>query len=401
MLSAVKTARNHYEVLGLAPTATQQEIAGAFSAAMSMFGGRPTTAAAQVCQAFAVLRSPERRKAYDRRMGLTKAPQLYPWPSNPAPQFTARVTMGGMSRERPEAAAIPAEPRQSPTESAPDPRAADQRAAEARVSELVASLRRLAEPAAPKVEEKRAAPPKPAPPLREQPKPQQTRPESIEPLIEQFLAFERAQEGKTLAGEHKFPAWGRPLLAVGGLIVGAGVLGGALGMSAIGGPGPEASVAVQLPAARPSPAPSPARPAIAPIQAETTGPEQEQAVRADAATPRTRPQVAARAPWAAAEDQQLEDMAAAGGEQIPSETVAADPLAPAPAEVAVAGARMPLPGPVVARTIRRIGYRCDRVASATAIADGPGAFLVTCRSGDSYRAAPVRGRYHFRRVGAR
>ena len=36
MLSAVRTARNHYDVLGLAPTATQQEIAGAFNAAMGM-----------------------------------------------------------------------------------------------------------------------------------------------------------------------------------------------------------------------------------------------------------------------------------------------------------------------------------------------------------------------------
>jgi len=109
----------------------------------------------------------------------------------------------------------------------------------------------------------------------------------------------------------------------------------------------------------------------------------------------------ASAPWAVAEDTQPEYMAAAAGEQVPSDTIAADLLAPAPEEAGVAAARMPLPGPVVARTIRRIGYRCDRVASATAMADGPGAFLVTCSSGDSYRAAPVRGRYHFRRVGAR
>jgi len=395
MLSAVKTARNHYEVLGLSPTATQQEIAGAFTAAMSMFGGRPTTAATRVCQAFAVLRSPERRKAYDRRMGLNKSPQLYPWPSSPTPQITARIAVAGMSRERPEAAAIPDEPRQLPPESTPDPRAAEQRAAEARVSELVASLRKLAEPTAPKVEKDAAS--KPAPLLREPPDPKQP----IEPFIEQLVAFERAQRRSAGAGEHSSPSWGRLASAVGGLVLGAGVLGGVLGMSAIGGSAPEASVAVQLPAARPRPEPSSVRPAVAPFEAETLGPKQERAVRADVVTPRTRPQAVASAPWAVAEDTQPEYMAAAAGEQVPSDTIAADLLAPAPEEAGVAAARMPLPGPVVARTIRRIGYRCDRVASATAMADGPGAFLVTCSSGDSYRAAPVRGRYHFRRVGAR
>jgi hypothetical protein len=52
----------------------------------------------------------------------------------------------------------------------------------------------------------------------------------------------------------------------------------------------------------------------------------------------------------------------------------------------------------VARTIERIGYACGDVASTARVeGEAPGVFKVTCTSGQSYRAAPVRGRYHFRR----
>lgn len=60
--------------------------------------------------------------------------------------------------------------------------------------------------------------------------------------------------------------------------------------------------------------------------------------------------------------------------------------------------KLPLPNTVIARTIERIGYACGAVASATALeGDEPGAYKVTCTSGQSYQARPVHGRYHFRR----
>jgi hypothetical protein len=59
-----------------------------------------------------------------------------------------------------------------------------------------------------------------------------------------------------------------------------------------------------------------------------------------------------------------------------------------------------LPNAVIARTIGRIGYPCGQVA-ATSAAGTPGVFTVTCTSGHSYRAAPVHGRYRFRRVAGR
>jgi hypothetical protein len=68
--------------------------------------------------------------------------------------------------------------------------------------------------------------------------------------------------------------------------------------------------------------------------------------------------------------------------------------APAPAATQ---ASMPLPNHVIARTIGRIGYACGSVASTSAT-ETPGVFKVTCTSGHSYQAKPVRGRYHFRRL---
>jgi hypothetical protein len=77
---------------------------------------------------------------------------------------------------------------------------------------------------------------------------------------------------------------------------------------------------------------------------------------------------------------------------LPSEQVAA--LA---SQAEEAPASMPLPDSVVARTIRRIGFACGEVASTSAVDGAPGVFKVTCSSGESYKASPVNGRYHFRR----
>jgi hypothetical protein len=62
---------------------------------------------------------------------------------------------------------------------------------------------------------------------------------------------------------------------------------------------------------------------------------------------------------------------------------------------------MPLPSAVIARTIHRIGYPCGQVAATSAVDGSPGVFNVACSSGQSYRATPIRGRYHFRRVSGR
>ena len=91
-------------------------------------------------------------------------------------------------------------------------------------------------------------------------------------------------------------------------------------------------------------------------------------------------------------EEQPSEVAALEQQQRDIERAAAPAL-----EVAATNAKMPLPNSVVARTIGRIGYPCGQVASTTAL-DGAGVFKVTCTSGHSYRAAPVHGRYRFRRM---
>ena len=48
MASWVQSRQNHYEVLGLSPKASQEEIGQAFAKAMGMFATRPLGAAAQI-----------------------------------------------------------------------------------------------------------------------------------------------------------------------------------------------------------------------------------------------------------------------------------------------------------------------------------------------------------------
>ena len=74
-------------------------------------------------------------------------------------------------------------------------------------------------------------------------------------------------------------------------------------------------------------------------------------------------------------------------------------ISPQAPRLATTGAGLPLPNAVIARTIERIGYSCGTIGSTVAVAGGaPGVFNVTCSSGHSYQATPVRGRYRFRRI---
>lgn len=65
----------------------------------------------------------------------------------------------------------------------------------------------------------------------------------------------------------------------------------------------------------------------------------------------------------------------------------------------------PLPRPVMASTIRRIGYRCPTVSSVEResgeAVGAEASYKVTCSSGDTYRARGKGGHVRFRRTGAR
>src|SRR5690242_11987330 len=75
MVTTVKSRPSHYEMLGLRPEASADEIARAFAEKMSLAGTRPMIEVTQVCTAYETLRDPDRRRAYDEGLGLGRKPE--------------------------------------------------------------------------------------------------------------------------------------------------------------------------------------------------------------------------------------------------------------------------------------------------------------------------------------
>jgi hypothetical protein len=387
MASSVGSRPTHYDALGLKPTASQQEIADAFGKAMGMFGAHPLADAARIGAAFEVLRDPERRRAYDAAMGLNEKAKPQPVFSTYASQWNGTGFIG--SGWKPQTAAAPpaSAPPPAPKEEArraPEPAPAPQpeTPAEPRVASFIAeSLRDIARPTA---TPEPAHEPKPAPKL--EPVPEAKR-ERIPPVHFDELPWARGEvEDAPDVGESRPIEWKRIGIVAGGLVIGAGLIGALAGSWVKDDVQAQAEPALsaELPAAKPAAAaPSPAAPVMA--EAVQTQPEVQAApVRRTAPTPKppAEPQVAQAQPL----EIPAADVAEASAE------LAADPLAPKPV-----AASMPLPNAVVARTIERIGYSCGEVASTSPM-EGDGVFKVTCTSGQSYRAAPVHGRYRFKRL---
>jgi hypothetical protein len=369
MDSSVKARPNHYEILGLTSAATAAEIAQAFARKMSAFAARPMAAAAQLSIAFETLRDPERRRAYDA--SLRPPPAAVPSPT--VPPYTLRWNRMPFT-----ASALAAPPAR------PQPR--QEAAAEPKPGPFIAAP----EPVSPKAID---TSPEPAP--RSEGRRQELEPpRNAEPFVEQQWAIERAIERGPAAQPLEGPtAWNRTALAVVGVILGVGVLGAVAGWSAglVEQPQPaEAAMTVALPRAKPAAATA----AAAPEPAWSVVP--------------TRPERRSRATVAPARSERSSRAASS----LPLEELQTEPtqFAQSQDEAAVAEARpaavvpasISLPKPVVARTLGRIGYACGEVASTSPVEGaGPGVYKVTCTSGHSYQATPVRGRYHFRRLGSR
>jgi hypothetical protein len=397
MASSVGSRPTHYDALGLKPTASQQDIADAFGRAMGMFGAHPLADAARIGAAFEVLRDPERRRAYDEAMGLRAKPKPQPQPrpvfSTYASQWNGAgfIGSGWKPAATPAAAASAPDPAPAPAEEprrTPEPAPALQAEApgEPRVASFIAeSLRDIARPAAvaeTPAETKPAQ--KPAPRL--EPVPEAKR-ERVPPVHFDELPWARGEvDDAPDAGEPRPIEWKRIGMVAGGLVLGAGLIGALAGSWVKDDVQAQAEPAVstELPAAKPAVA-APA--SAAPVMAQAAQPEpQVRAAPVRRAVPAPKPRVEQQV----AQAQPLEVPAADVAEA--SAQLAADPLAPQPVAVP-----MPLPNAVVARTIERIGYSCGEVASTSPMG-GDGVFKVTCTSGQSYRAAPVHGRYRFKRL---
>ena len=361
MVETVKVRPNHYEALGLTPAASSEEIAQAFAREVNLIPVLPLGTFAQVSAAFEALRDPVRRMAYD----ATLAP-----PPKPSHSLIGRLERPPLEERLPaKAADTEVLPRVDPDvpESAPAPKPTT----------------------APSTDGILSQPPEP----RADPSRQWSEP--TEQYFEDQMDW-RELEREARADRSVRPDVGGLVLntAVGGALLLAIVLGAWTGLES-GSDNPQASATLPISLATPAPA------------TDATPPPSPSSSSEQLERPKESPQVAARVEPARRPlqidlpDEIPANPAPAAKDQT-SEASTTGELASEPAAPAVGTAKLPLPDAVVARTIGRIGYACRQVASTTPMeGEAPGTFKVTCTSGDSYRAAPVNGRYRFRRLGGR
>ena len=373
MDNTVKARPNHYELLGLGPTASLDEIDEAFARELRL--PRAFGSLAEFTVAYETLRDPIKRRAYDASIERKTEPR-------PALSLTGRLegaALGAVPTKplayvKPTSTPPPATTPQSRPESRPAPRTAPSATA------------LLHQPVTPRIPR-----PDPMPQTKEDLRPTEAMASSQpEPQTASEDLLRRP------AGDHEQHElrWKLPALAAGALLLAIG--GGAwMGMES----GNDASedqlkpaVTLKVPPAR----------AATPIAASA---DEAPSIADAPSEPPTR--AAAPAPKEPARpplkidllDEQPTEVAALEQQQRDIEQATAP--APTPA-VATTSAKMPLPNSVIASTIRRIGYPCGQVASAAPVEGAaPGVFKVTCTSGHSYRATPVNGRYRFRRLGGR
>ena len=364
MGSTVKSRPNHYEVLGLTPAASTAEIAKAFAEQLDPLRPRAFGSLAEVTVAFETQRDRARREAYDTALGLK------PKPTPPAPDVPpewAPFLIRASVRPAVRPAVTPVPPPKPRVEARPHP----DPIAEPKISPFEAARRERIQ--------------LPTHEVHLEPVPAAEKPLWPEPQAAgDRLHFAEAGRFR-IEGDAPFQ-WKLPALAAGALAfaVGVGVWTGLEAGNDNEQVQAEQTATLTIPPAKPLPAMSALSDATVPSVAEA-----KPARRA-----RTAPtsQIASnRQPLQITlpDEQPVEAMAAQPEAAAEPTVVEAPTVAPTPAS-------LPLPNAVVARTIGRIGYPCGQVATSSAMGDG--VFKVTCTSGHSYRAAPVRGRYRFRRM---
>jgi len=336
----VASRPNHYETLGVSRTASGDEIARAFAREGSVYRPHAFGVLTELCIAYETLRDPIKRRAYDARLALEQKTIL-------------QNRSIGMRQALPEpivpavtaspARAIPLRPERPATSQIAPPEAAQ-------------TLSRGSDP-------ERMA----------------------DPHI--LLAEKLGVEARPLD-------WRRPAIAFGAVVAAACAFGGLVGYWSSRDVG-EASqaakpVSVSLPAARLQP--TPAEPVIVPAPV-ASAPEARlaPAKRVASATKPVEPKALDPEPATVEE---------------PAPPSQADPalgvLAAGEAPPSPIPARLPLSNRVIARTIEKIGYSCGSVSSAVPVeGEAAGVYKITCSSGQTYKAGPVNGRYHFRRWGKR
>lgn len=350
MLSTTTARPTYYEMLGLSPTATSGEIDKAFERAVSSFRPRPFGSTASASVAYATLRDPAKRRAYDASIGLQPKPE----PKVLVPTRVELKFQRGWAHA-PFMAAAPAldqpkPPRQDPPAAAP------------------------------------AAPP---------PQPLEVEREARAPTLsikDQVEALMARSSDPDSAREPLLSEWSRPGLTIAALLFAAAAVGAFAGLKSVETIEPQEpaqAATIGLPVAKPGAA----KAVVAP---------DAQASRSTAAP--QRPTRTSLAPVPDRRKAPAEVLAAIPADSITEsiqvvQAATSAPIADSPAaEQQVASAALPIAKRDIARTIQKIGYSCGAVDSAIPVEGGDGGvFKITCSSGATYRAAPIRGRYHFRK----
>ncbi len=372
MDSTAKLRPNHYQLLGLTPDAKPEQIAQAFTRQLSE--PRPFGSLAEVTIAYETLRDPAKRRAYDSSHGLEPKPK-------PAFSLAGRLEGTQFGDAKPtslmdrldsaralRASAVP--------KALPRPQSRSAPSATALLRQPITPIRREGDP---------IAEPKP----KEFPRPVSAEKQRPEP--EARDTFSRILSEGVHDTSPPSVNWALPAAAAGALVLAVGI-GAWTGWEA-GNDGESVTVKVPSPKSHPR--------IIEPLATE-----------AAAVVPAASPQVKMPAPAPTARrhegrpplqitlpEKQAAEVAMLEQRQHELEI---EQAAAVESPAVAAAAKMPLPNAVIARTIARIGYPCGQVASTAAVEGGaPGVFNVTCTSGHSYRASPVRGRYHFRRLASR
>jgi hypothetical protein len=380
MASSVQSQPTYYETLGVEPTASQEEIRRAFARLMGLFSSRPAAATAQLSVAFATLRNPAKRRGYDQMLRLVPEPKR------------AGLTVAGNGRagagllgsawaNLPHVTADHSPP--TPTQLEPHH---EERASEPRLATFIASsLRQPARTTAvpPVIDLEPQAPKLPEPAAR--------------PGVagEHPLTHFPAQESRIAEG---LLDWKRVSVIGGGLLAAAGLIGAMTGLSVWDNEPPQ-PVRSSVSASLPPPTPAAESANVAPPGVKANAEESiAQPIPDRTSVPAVaKPSQAAKPPISATDVQTI-DSTATSAEPTATDPATSDPLAPKPAAAAEGAAALPLSNSVIARTIGRIGYACGSVVSTTAVEGaGPGVYSISCSSGQTYRATPVHGRYHFRR----
>lgn len=328
---------NHYETLGISPTAAADEIDRAFARQGNAFRAHAFGGLAEVCIAYETLRDPAKRRAYDASLGLKREPSVTKFAAGARQALVAKGP-------------------------AHDP--------------IGRPATNEAPTAAP--QEKPVLPLGPAV-------------DSQEPRISLAVSPSLSLE-EELVVEARPVDWKRTGIVLGGIVAAACVVGGLAGWwssNAIGEtPQPGNIVSLSLP-----PAKTAAPPETPPIAAEPV--ESVAEVRNE----RPKPVATATAPMEAApisaepdatEEPLPESEPSLSAEA--TETPAAEPVAaamPLPNRVIAR---------TIERIGYSCGSVASTAPVEGAAA---GVFKVTCSSGQSYRASPVNGRYRFKRWGRR